>query len=888
MSTSLNLEWTFGFNKDIYNGVHSISTSDRNAMVYASSYSCVIYDYESRTQIILQGHRNTISCCQVTSDKRWIITADAGDDPVLIVWDSLTGIPVKTIYNSHANGIIAMDVYTNNDLIVTIGFNEYNNKYLSIWQWTLEDEMLVHTEQILYDDQSLVCFDSGNKSNLASWGDQTITFWEWNNDSFENYTSDIHKVSGSHQIGCFTSTVFLNGNGNTVTTTSEGYVILWEQQTNVKGNITTKYKRKATKIIRLVECRINIAKTTNENYLVLGCADGSIKFYDFTLRIDAWFEDLSAGPIMSLSFNLQQSPSILSSFWSPDFLVGTSDSFIIGVESSCFHEVTSDKRRGTLLLQGVTETAGQIACHPHRPLLAICTGNGKIQLWNYEMKLLLNLRDFSNSIRSHKVDKSSSKSTDIKTFSSLPLCLNFQPYGKLLAIGFQSGTVKLLDCETLVDITTFAPSGQPITTLIFSISGDSFACLDTDNHIILFKKLPLGGYEYIGRVRAHFDTVTSITYGKKNNVEILLSIGADRKCVEYDVISSSVETGVQFADQTQPNSVLDISSRPTASMWHPKQESDVEDRFIVAFESYKFKEYNADSKQCRKTTLSPSYGDVINRLLPIYRDDKCDYYAFASSDGVIGVGRFPLTGNPTQHIGIISHPIELIEIALSGDGNYLFSSGGSDLSINMWKIDVIQSEEPLIDDVNDYLELLEGGRNGNEHNEITDFFYYCQIRSTGEDVMEAREITGTIPVEEISNIMRALGYFPSENEIDTIVNEVRYKNFLTTGVLENEIDLNDFIKLYINYRPIKKIDVDDIENALNVILNRKGNTSEFNWSTIKRELTTFGEAIPAFDYEMYLNSIVNQSNNNNNELKQKFVSPNDLAVSLTTQSDFRQ
>jgi hypothetical protein len=39
-------------------------------------------------------------------------------------------------------------------------------------------------------------------------------------------------------------------------------------------------------------------------------------------------------------------------FWVPDFIVGTSDAFVVGVESRMFEEIKAEDRRGTLLMQG--------------------------------------------------------------------------------------------------------------------------------------------------------------------------------------------------------------------------------------------------------------------------------------------------------------------------------------------------------------------------------------------------------------------------------------------------------------------------------------------------------------------------------------------------------
>ena len=120
MSSALKVNWTYGFSKNITSGVHSLSVQGRQAIFYVSSHSGVIYDFENRTQMILQGHCNPITCCAVSADKRWIVTADAGEEPILVVWDSLSGAPVKTIFAPHANGTRALDISGDSLYVTTL------------------------------------------------------------------------------------------------------------------------------------------------------------------------------------------------------------------------------------------------------------------------------------------------------------------------------------------------------------------------------------------------------------------------------------------------------------------------------------------------------------------------------------------------------------------------------------------------------------------------------------------------------------------------------------------------------------------------------------------------------------------------------------------------
>ena len=83
------------------------------------------------------------------------------------------------------------------------------------------------------------------------------------------------------------------------------------------------------------------------------------------------------------------------------------------MESSIFDEVRPDERRGVLLMQGIASDITSVACHPSRPLVAFSSSDGSLQMWNYDMKLLMNLRVFNeksdpsftanpNTARSHK------------------------------------------------------------------------------------------------------------------------------------------------------------------------------------------------------------------------------------------------------------------------------------------------------------------------------------------------------------------------------------------------------------------------------------------------------------------------------------------------------
>ena len=64
-----------------------------------------------------------------------------------------------------------------------------------------------------------------------------------------------------------------------------------------------------------------------------------------------------------------------------------------------------------------------------------------------------------------------------------------------------------------------------------------------------------------------------------------------------------------------------------------------------------------------------------------------------------------------------------------------------------------------------YYCLIDGGEKGWFINEIKDLFYYAQILHQGENVIAPRVISDTVSTKEVPNLMRAVGYYPSNEEV---------------------------------------------------------------------------------------------------------------------------
>ena len=55
---------------------------------------------------------------------------------MLVVWDSVSGTPIRTYLNPHPNGVKTIDISADNSYLATLGNDEPQT--ISLWDWTNE------------------------------------------------------------------------------------------------------------------------------------------------------------------------------------------------------------------------------------------------------------------------------------------------------------------------------------------------------------------------------------------------------------------------------------------------------------------------------------------------------------------------------------------------------------------------------------------------------------------------------------------------------------------------------------------------------------------------------------------------------------------------------
>ncbi|XP_062509735.1 cilia- and flagella-associated protein 251-like [Corticium candelabrum] len=835
-TSALKLTWTFGLNKSV--AVHNISDSNRKMIFYVAAHTGILYDYTENRESLLQGHSSIITCTCVSGNKRWLATADQGNDSMVIIWDSYTGIPVQTLFSPHHGGVAAMTMARDAKLLATIG--AVFPQALSVWDWLSSDQPL-YTVVVSpdYGLQMHVSFCDDDNHLLISNSTHQVIFYSSESGSLQYCAPVLDDKTFNKVVGTFSQSVFVPSTTRAMTATSIGNVVVWDHARPegpgapaVTGNPMMK---RPLKMIHLQQSSITVMTLIDDN-VVTGDSDGHVKFYDGKMRLKNWWDDLNSGPVAAISFACSTKSDILDGsnypssatikakpFVTPDFTVATSDATILNV--------TVDGNKKHLIHHEHSRDIHALAAYPFKPWLLIGSYSGLLKLWDYDKKVVLATRQFEK----HQCVQ----------------CVTFDQKGKFVAVGFTNGTLQVVNFLTLEDeCLPFKFSRDCITHVSFSYDCKYLATADIDLCVTVFKATSdqdQPPYQYVGKHRAHYKQIRGILFGNSLDTDepILMSVGEDRLLVVYDLVNSS-ENDLRLLSSDR----IEQSAVSNCIDWYP---SVTKETFLVtANNQFKFKLYNSTTKMCRKTVLAPTYSTPIQRMavLPstkkeIPGEETRRYLMFITKNQV-GLCLIPLDGNPFGNMALTAHPGQVTNVVHSHDGKILFTCGGSDAAVNMWIVNTDALEAGALlggEGLVPFYSLLDGGQDGELFAEMEDYFYYAQLRHQGIDSMETRQVSDKVPLEEVPNIMRALGFFPSEQEIEDMQNEVKFSRYVSTGQYTTELDLGDIIQLYVNHRPTFGVNFTRLHQAFDVLGQRKADTLVLDRGRLLNLLQSKGEHI---------------------------------------------
>eukprot|EP00928_Gymnodinium_smaydae_P011073 TRINITY_DN14137_c0_g1_i1.p1 TRINITY_DN14137_c0_g1~~TRINITY_DN14137_c0_g1_i1.p1 ORF type:complete len:424 (-),score=95.51 TRINITY_DN14137_c0_g1_i1:170-1441(-) len=365
---------------------------------------------------------------------------------------------------------------------------------------------------------------------------------------------------------------------------------------------------------------------------------------------------------------------------------------------------------------------------------------------------------------------------------------------------------------------------------------------------------------YTIKHKSHWRPIVGLCFsGPESDKLRLFSVGEDRRLVEYNVKSPEFGGGSSSA----PDTIVEQEARPTGCIWYPFGGKGDNQKVLTMNDEYKFKIWNTVNRSCRKTALAPTYGGPIANMVPVYKDTDGEdqFMLYSTHEKVLGLVQLPLDGNPNKCMGLIAHPGQIASISVDYQGQYAFTCGGGDLTVNQWLIDpqpVANASMMGGSGIEPFTKLLDGGEQGEFFSDMQDYFYYSQIRSQDEDTTRARILDGTIPVEEIPRLMCALGYFPTQLEIKNMTNEVKYSVYGDTGEYVNRIGFDDMVKLYVNHRPVFAVGPEQIRLAFEAL--KRHEPGPVPRDTLLGLLQSNGEKMTHEELERCFEALVGDSN----------------------------
>ena len=149
-----------------------------------------------------------------------------------------------------------------------------------------------------------------------------------------------------------------------------------------------------------------------------------------------------------------------------------------------------------------------------------------------------------------------------------------------------------------------------------------------------------------------------------------------------------------------------------------------------------------------------------------------------------------------------------------------------------------------------FVGLIEGGAEGEFYSDMKDYFYYSQIRSKGEQTTQSRTLDGKIPLEEVGGVMCALGYYPTQKEIDNMINEIKANDENKTA-----IGFDEFVKLYVNHRPVFSTEPEQVEEAFEALAKKEG-SNIVSRNALLHYLTAAGEKMKVREIEECFQALV--------------------------------
>jgi WD40 repeat protein len=319
-----------------------------------------------------------------------------------------------------------------------------------------------------------------------------------------------------------------------------------------------------------------------------------------------------------------------------------------------------------------------------------------------------------------------------------PTCLEFSPsdntlmvgtsFQKILPLNSENINAPLNDKQSILQIKEVADKedkNAEIKEIQFSPDKKHFAATDNMGRIGLFR---LEGVVWSLVARYHFKgQINILSFCFNENGSRIYTITSDRYLEEFKLAAegeayqnysfpmnipgnkndNNVSINNINQNGTTNNKVytsikIEDDCNMTSIVWYPLSHHK-EKEIVISNDAYKIKAVNVNDSSSStnslsiiKTSLGPCFGGPIQVMRVVPGKDKTKrLIAFATREKVLGLMCLPIDGNPFRYMGVIAHPGIIKDVKPATNASYIFTTGGDDYTINIWRYNI----NPLIEAV---------------------------------------------------------------------------------------------------------------------------------------------------------------------------------------------
>ncbi|XP_078613343.1 echinoderm microtubule-associated protein-like 6 isoform X1 [Branchiostoma floridae x Branchiostoma japonicum] len=592
----LKLEWVYGYRGNQTR--NNLFYTAGKEVVYFVAGVGVVYDPNRHAQKVFFGHSDDIVSLAIHPEKQLVATGQVGKDPYICVWDTRNLDTVSILKGGgHTHGISALGFDRDGKHLVSVGMDNYNQ--VNIWEWQsgkLVASSRGHTQKVF--EMRFNPYSEGN-AQLVSCGVKHIKFWELQ----DNSLTSNNGVFGQDQEVTTILTVAPFKDGLTFSGTVSGHIMIWRG-----SNLERTVEGHSAAIISMY---------LGADGLATASRDGTVRLWDTDLNVISDIRELKEGKEYG-----REDTALRSVCWQgKNVLAGTQDNQIFEFRVDG-QTVTSTEA----LMRGHAEgEMWGLATHPRRSLFATASDDRTVRVWDTKDRKLKLTKELDQPMRS----------------------VAFNKDGSHVAVGFEDGSVMILDGTNLSEKQRLQAGKEVIHDLKYSPNGERLAVGSNDNRVDIYDVDD--GYKKIGECKKSSSYITHLDWSTDSQY-IVTNDGSGERLYYRGA-------GINAGDHVTKSDEIKSISLDT---WTGVLGSEV-------------------------NGIWPKYADKTDvNAADVSFQDKL--IATGDDSGFVKLMRFPCTKKGAKFKKYGGHSAHVTNVRFTGDHKRLISIGGYDYAIFQWAV----------------------------------------------------------------------------------------------------------------------------------------------------------------------------------------------------------